>query len=97
MGKAEKGVNKEQSGEKELKQGETRKERLQEQQQKHSTLCRNSVVPFLGKQKKMAPNIKHKNTKIGPMWQVTKDSSHCLSILTQEKGSWHLRISSQWL
>jgi hypothetical protein len=67
MGKAEKGVNKEQSGEKELKQGETRKERLQEQQQKHSTLCRNSVVPFLGKQKKMAPNIKHKNTKIGPM------------------------------
>jgi hypothetical protein len=47
-----------------LRKSKTRRnkeERLQEQKKKNSTLCRNGVTPFLGKQNKMAPNIKHKN------------------------------------
>ncbi len=41
---------------------------------KHSTSCRNSVMPFLGKEDKIAPNNEHKNTKIGTIWQGAKQA-----------------------
>jgi hypothetical protein len=60
-GKSREGSKQKAKQRKRAKTRRNKEERLQEQKQKNSTLCRNGVMPFLGKQNKMAPNIKHKN------------------------------------